>query len=50
VADIEEYYLTPDEETEAERTRRKANKRKVMFASTRSCADKLTMKFRPFEN
>jgi hypothetical protein len=29
-ADIEEKYLAPDEETEAQRTRRKANKRKVV--------------------
>jgi hypothetical protein len=29
-ADTEEKYLTPNEETEAERTRRKANKRKAM--------------------
>jgi len=29
-ADIEEKYLTPDEEGEAERTRIKANKRKAM--------------------
>jgi len=30
LADIEQKYLTLDEETEAERTRRKANKGKVM--------------------
>ena len=30
MADTEEEYLTHDDETEAERTRRKANKRKAM--------------------
>jgi hypothetical protein len=45
LADIEEKYPAPDE-SEAEDRRKKANKRNTVSRfSTRSCAEKLTMKF-----